>query len=213
MDIMPPTSDIILELFKTLLSIIVLLITWVVGMRILTFWEIKKKRKELDLVNSTEFHKLYGEFTTVWRLWKIYWKNYVNKNESSEKLSDLYWELLKRASAAEGGIEAILVKLSSERKLNSEEMETLGLFRQAFQQLRESIREKNNMDWQRESPEYKLLKELTSKTILIINPDNKLKSPKFKLTKRQFSSILAQQQLSQITEINSNNWKNKISKF
>src|SRR5687767_11443920 len=138
-----------LEVFKTILSLIVLAFTWLVGTRVIHYWEIKKKQKEQNIFSSSEFHKLYGEFTSVWRLWKIQHDNFPTKQSQSRESDDRYWELLKRASSVEGGMEAILVKLASEKTLSVPERESLGLFRQAIQQLRQSIRNFEKMNWQR----------------------------------------------------------------
>jgi hypothetical protein len=51
------------------------------------------------------------------------------------------WELLKRAITAESKIEAIFVKVSTERNLSEDNLKQLGLFRQCYQQLRQNIRD------------------------------------------------------------------------
>ena len=217
------SNAIILELIKTVLSIVLLFLTWVVGTQILSFWEFKKKQKELAVSTSTKFQELYGEFSAVWRLWKLYWKK--SKSEIIDNKSERYWELLRRASVAEGGIEAILVKLASEKKLTKDDINTLGLFRQVFQQLRQSIRDVEEMDWKRKTPQYKLLKELTCKTILIINPKtalkflefkiefSKKKLPKLKLVEEELNSTLVEEQLTGITAIDTNAWNQKIEEY
>jgi hypothetical protein len=60
-----------LELIKTGLSLSILLVTWFLGQQILSFWELRKKEKELAVARATEFHRLYGEFRTVLRLWRV----------------------------------------------------------------------------------------------------------------------------------------------
>ena len=85
------------------------------------------------------FYKVYGEFFAVWKLW-VYHKE-QNFTETSR------WEMLERAATAEGILESIFVKLSSERDLNERETEILGRFRQGFQTLRQSIRDDKYLGW------------------------------------------------------------------
>jgi hypothetical protein len=54
---------------------------------------------------------------------------------------------LERAEVAEGGFEAILVKLASERHLDERERRLLGCFREAYQTPREMIRENKRLEW------------------------------------------------------------------
>src|SRR6185295_12670046 len=102
---MSENLTITIELLKIISPLVALLLTWFVGTRILHSWEIRKKKKELDISITSEFYKLYGEFTSVWRLWKVHYDNYANKASLSEKSLENYWELLKRSSDVEGGME------------------------------------------------------------------------------------------------------------
>jgi hypothetical protein len=196
---MPEMNNTELEVFKTCLTLFVLAVTWLVGTRIINFWEIKKKQKEQDILSSSEFHKLYGEFTSVWRLWKVQHDNFPTKESLSDKSEERYWELLKRASTVEGGMESVFVKLASEKTLSDTEINALGFFRQAIQQLRQSIRDFDKMNWQRENQGYILLKELTIITTQLINRPSK--TPKDEMAKMQ---------LSKITETNSKQWNMKV---
>src|SRR5262245_31485222 len=51
------------------------------------------------------------------------------------------WDLLDRACTCEGNLESILVRLASERPLESDDIEVLGCFRQLYQKLRQCIRD------------------------------------------------------------------------
>ncbi len=103
----------------------------------------RQKERELGLAAATRFFELYGEFFAVWKLWI-----YALQGQSSEPtFSERKWQLLQRASAAEGGVEALLVKMSSEPRLVPEYAQDLGRFRQGYQQLREAIRENVSLDW------------------------------------------------------------------
>ena len=61
------------ELIKTVISIvngiILLALTWFVGQRIAFQWNIRQKRRELQLTSLQQFYIAYGEFFAVWKLW------------------------------------------------------------------------------------------------------------------------------------------------
>lgn len=158
------SENVWLEVIKTGLSLLLLAIGWFIGQRIVAYWDIKKKRQELDIATATQFHKLYGEFKEVSRLWRAF--KYRQKKLAYPESMPM--ELQRRAAAAEGELEAIIVKLAAERRLDEDEKKTLGLFRQAYQKLREVIRGDEDFIWTHETPEYKLYNVLASKTAYII---------------------------------------------
>ncbi len=144
---------------------------------------------------------MYGEFTSIWRLWKVYYDSFPNKKALTAKADEYYWELLKRAADVEGGMESVFVKLASEKIIEPRDITALGLFRQAIQQLRQSIREYEEMNWQRKHKEYILLKDLVINTALLIN--SKTKSPECETAKKQ---------LAQITLVDSGVWSLEVAK-
>jgi hypothetical protein len=160
-----------LEIIKTLLSILVLLITWIIGQKILSLWDKQKKRKEIDAELATEFHGVYAEYKTIIRLW------HVQCTYMSEVLTDPFdkrWDLLMRATNAEARVEALLIKLATERQLSEGNCSDLGYFRQAYQQLRESIRTGRDLHHNYGSIEYNLFHKLsTAISHLISNRENK----------------------------------------
>lgn len=143
-----PTSSFFLKLgdesFKLWSGIITLFITvgitLLISNRISTGWNLIQKKRETDINNIQQFYSIYGEFKEVSRLWRINKKNeprgYYLGIPSQNR-----WDLLARACSIEGKVEAILVKLATERWLKEETLKDLGLFRQAIQQLRESIQD------------------------------------------------------------------------
>jgi len=143
-------DEINLELIKTGLSLLVALVTlglgWVIGnqlsARVSMAWAIRQKKREIELETVSMFYKVYGEFFAVWKLW-VY-----HKEQSFTETSR--WEMLERAATAEGILESIFVKLSSERDLNERETEILGRFRQGFQTLRQSIRDDKYLGWSKD---------------------------------------------------------------
>jgi hypothetical protein len=132
----------------------VLILGWFVGNRITYRWSLRQKRREYQLSAQQQFYAAYGEFFAVLKLWR--WLG-----RTSQTPEDQRWKLHERAAAAEGFIEGVLVKLSSEVILEDKEIKSLGCFRQGFQQLREAIRENAQLKWDSsEKPEYKRFKEL-----------------------------------------------------
>lgn len=160
------------EVLKALLSILVTVITlglgWLVGQRLTVFWAIRQKRRELELAAVSGFYSLYGEFFAIWKTWAYCRSGHVTL-ESSEAIR---WSLLERACVAEGKLEAIIVKLASEKPLSETDIEILGKFRQGYQQLRESIRDNKDVGWySHDQPEYLSFKKLAYLTACIILAD------------------------------------------
>ena len=128
---------------------------WLFSTRVTYSWNERQKRREFQLSALQQFYAAYGEFFAVWKLWDALLK-------VPPAPAELRWELHKRAAAAEGIIEATLVKLSCEMKLDGPDIENLGRFRQGFQQLREAIRGGGGVPWKSsETPEYRCFKRLS----------------------------------------------------
>ena len=192
-----------LELLKTGLACLTLAFGWFVGQRIVNFWDLKKKRQELDIATATQFHRLYGEFKEMSRLWNVF--RYTEAPRTKIAFPDTFrLELLKRAAAAEGGVEAIVVKLSAERFLTTEDIRTLGLFRQGYQRLREAIRDDKDLGWTHRSREFKLLNDLASKTACIISSTTPKNHPK----PHEASTML-----QNVTAVRMEDWEAELPRF
>jgi len=166
-----PWHELIKASFTLAVSIIGLGFGWFIGLKLNYKWSMRQKRRELQLSATNQFYAAYGEFFAVWKLW-----NHLNR--SGESLDDRQWELHKRAAAAEAVIEGTLVKLSSELVLNHQQTEALGCFRQAFQQLRQSISAGRILDWAHaDHPEYRTFKELAVAVAALIAADWPDRSP------------------------------------
>jgi hypothetical protein len=189
-----------LEVLKALVGLLLLLLGWAVGLRLTAAWNHWQKRRELDLMSARRFYELYGEYLTIWRLWKVFKapERYKQRPPYPDRMP---FELFERACRAEGEIEAILVKIASERRLEEEEWHELALFRQSFQQLRQSIRDGDSVDWSWDSPEYRLFKRLASTVghILYSRREAPARSPE-----------AAQLNLRRITEPRSSAWKEAV---
>jgi hypothetical protein len=152
------TELLVVESIKTIPTVVAsaagLLATWFVGQRIATAWQIRQKRRELQLDAVGEFYRAYGEFYEIWKVW-----NYRLR----ERVPDPGGELFSRAAAMEGRVEAILVRIATERRLSPRDVEQLGLLRQAFQELRQAMRDGRAIRWNySEHPKYLELKRLAA---------------------------------------------------
>jgi hypothetical protein len=163
----------LLELIKAIPTAIIAavgaLLAIVVGKQISEYWEIRKKRRELELATLNDFYRQYGEFFAVWKLW--------NQHVTAPRpvKNDVAWKLLERASAIEAGIEATLVKITTERRITRESIDNMGLLRQAFRRLRISMKNDEELDWRySEHEEYVAFKRLacTLTTLLLTSSDD-----------------------------------------
>lgn len=167
-----------LELIRAAIPLLTVLITlalgWFVGKRLTVHWNIRQKRRELRLSTANQFYQLYGEFFAVWKLW-----NYSKYKDIAHVFpKTTRCDFLKRASAAEAGVEAILVKLASERIFSKKDIDVLGSFRQAYQSLRECIRDDEQLDWPyQEYPEYLAFKNLAEYVACMLSSDGEIKLP------------------------------------
>jgi len=119
-------------------------------------------------------------------------------DHAAAAFEDRSWELHKRAASAEAIIEGTLVKLSSELNLHEEQINSLGRFRQAFQQLRQAIREGRLLPWDySDHPEYTTFKTLAVHVAALLGknwPD---------------SPPSCERAASQLLQITSNRWEHE----
>jgi hypothetical protein len=154
------------EFFKaTLLAIV----TFGVGQRVVAGYQIRNKRRELDIASLIQFEQAYAEYKEVWRLWKL--ANALNKQ------GEMQWDLLKRATAAEAKVDAIIVKIVIERTLSDAHKRQLGVFRQCFQRLRAQIRDGNDMKYDYKNPEYIAFNQFAAEVASLIDSDEKCTRP------------------------------------
>jgi hypothetical protein len=122
-------------------------------------WDKIKKQRELDLIAVREFHTFYGEFLALRKLWNAPFR------EGSEfaMSTEFAWDCLRRATAIEGGVESLLVKVAADRWLTEDQIDALGATRQAFQSLRRAIRDRQELKWTYDNePQYVALKVLAA---------------------------------------------------
>jgi hypothetical protein len=191
-------QTLIIESIKALFAVGLLCLTWFFGQKILTMWDLRKKRREADLQAIQRFQELFGEWKAVWRSWKVY------KSSEKYKISVpdcTRWTLLERAAAAEGGVEAIVTRLALERRLNERERNKLGLFRQSFQQLREAIRGDTDLAWTREDVQYWLLHNLAVCVASILDREP---------SRQPMSVAEGENQLRDILKVKMEDWESAV---
>lgn len=189
-------KQILSEFIKFLFGAGLLFFTWFIGQRIIAHWDTRKKRQEFDISTSAQFQQIYGEAKQINRLWRIYVKK-RNENGYSESLVS---ELLQRAVVVESKMESIIVKLSTERLLSDSQIESLGLVRQAFQELRENIDDGNDLTFIGSRPGYTFFQFLVCEVAWIISSGKH---------SNKVTSARAKHNLREITKIGSNELKRK----
>jgi hypothetical protein len=143
-----------------------------VGNRLSARWALRQKRREMTISATYEFHRLYGDFFATWKLW------YYTLGASPERHHDYRWELMKKAATSEAGVESLFVRLATERRLLDHEIEALGKFRQAYQKLRQAIRDGRNLPWSSsDHPEYVAFKRLAAATAHLLESSDSAPKP------------------------------------
>jgi hypothetical protein len=170
---------------------------WYIGRRLTLLWSFTQKQREQDLVAAGQFHTLYGEFFAVWKLWNYF----IRRGGATEFVGASRWILLDRAAQAEAKLEATLVRLSSERKLGSAEVDILGRFRHLYQKLRESIRDNKPLEWDSsEHPRYVEFKHLAPQVAAIITGQRSIQAD---VLRKITSNIYENEELAAETSVRS----------
>ena len=195
-------TELVRSVPPVLTAVITLALTWVIGHRLAVRWAIWQKRRELDITSTNQFYSLYGEFLAVWRLWKVLREDEGNTQEKPFGAPTTgRFDLLTRAAIAEGNVEALILKLVAERLLSDDQLGILGLFRQAYQQMREHIRDDRAMNWIRSDPEYQLSKELAAKMAHLLSAEHSRDIP---------SSDRTVDALAKVTACRNDDWKRAV---
>lgn len=168
-------------------TILALGLTWLVGKRIAHVWAMRKYKQERDIEACNKFQLLYGEYFATWKLWNYYISDLGKDNFPD----DHWWKMMEKACASEGNLEALLLNISSTKILGDEEIDSLGGFRQGYQQLRLAIKQSVPLNWiTSQDPQYLKFKRLSSEVQKIIISD---------VSSEPISSVQAARQLEQIT--------------
>jgi hypothetical protein len=172
-----------------IITVLGLLLTWFIGLRFVTQWNIRQKQRELDFSAAEQFRNLYGEFVMIWRLWHATKHTIMKDPSETEKRR---WDLYSRACSAEGRVEGILMKLALERHLTAHDIGVLGTFRQGYQQLREYIQDDAKIDWGHAiSKGYGLFKYLSSQVGVMLSSNDQRKPPPPKIASENLEAIMS----------------------
>ncbi|MFF2217371.1 hypothetical protein [Streptomyces antibioticus] len=160
---------------------------WLVTTRITDHWDQVKKNRDMDLAAAQDFQRLYGEFVAVWKTWNALTSCHTPVTTPEH----VGWGCLERATAAEGGIEALLAKVAAERVLTSEEIDVLGGIRQAFKAVRRTIQRGEPLDWwSSEVQPYVAFKSLsTAVSVLLSTAPRTRRQPTITLAAHNFREI------------------------
>jgi hypothetical protein len=128
-------------------------LAWLVGTRVAYLWDERKRRRESDLEALNGFYRAYGEFFTTWKLWDSHKQKRERKYVLADPPPGFQWKMLEQAEEAESEFEALLIKIASERRLVERQKLLIRSFRQAYQSLRENIREDKALAWWATEPD------------------------------------------------------------
>lgn len=143
---------------NTVAGLIVAFVVALIGLGIAKWYtaqqELTRARQERNFAAAAELYRIYGEFFATWKVWNAHLRSKVppsNAQMPKVGLPDEYRrsELLAAAAKAEGGLEALLVRLAMEHDLNPDQRAALWCLRSAFKQLREAMREGLPLLWWR----------------------------------------------------------------
>jgi hypothetical protein len=148
------------EAVKFVFALLVLFTAWAGGYLLVRKWALQQESRAVNLALTKQFQQLFGEYKEIWRLWKVYAPSQLPRYAETQAPASITWELLARASSAEGRVEAVLLKLATDRTLTKDQLLTLGLFRQSFQVLRQGIRDGQSLDYGFKDAKYRLFNKL-----------------------------------------------------
>lgn len=129
-----------------IVAIVGLFGAWIIGTRVTDHWADVKHRRELDLAARDAFYASYGDLFAVQKMWDVH-KRFPEGRDPERTPVQVRMLLLERATVAEAHIEALVVKLTSERHLDAQDRRLLAAFRQAYQSVRERIRADEPINW------------------------------------------------------------------
>jgi hypothetical protein len=123
---LPTASDV----FKILLTVAA---AGTLGQWLASRWQLNRQAREEDLIAAARLYDLYGRFFSTWKAWRE--SGYVTTAQGDATAL----EILGAATAAEGEMEALMMRVASERCLSRDDIDRFGALRQSYQRLRESI--------------------------------------------------------------------------
>lgn len=181
-----------------IVAVVTIAVTYGLGRLFTDKWDLHQKRREQNLESVRALHDLYGEFKEVLKIWRVA----KDKKKPISISSEERWDLLKRACSVEGKTEALVMRLAAERNLGDDQPEQIGMFRQAIQSLRQSIRDDKSSPLGDRGVEYDLMNELAPRVSSIVTKDLPRTEPDVERAKRQLAGIVA---------VRSEDWKKEVA--
>ncbi|HEV3406725.1 MAG TPA: hypothetical protein VG364_08985 [Candidatus Dormibacteraeota bacterium] len=116
--------------------------------------EAAQARRERDLAAAAELYRVYGQFFATLKVWNAHLGG--TRTSSKTQVTPLVFpdaarrsELLGAAAAAEGGFEALLIRITLEHDVGRDQRAALWCLRTAYKQLRRAIRRGEPLLWWR----------------------------------------------------------------
>ena len=212
-------QQLLIELIRAAITaLFTFAVLFVIGTLTVAMWDRRKKYQEIDIEMYNQFQERQGEFYEVTKLWRTYYKRVYEENDEKDKDredKDREEELLQRASAAESKVDIIIKRLVTERLLCEKDLLTLGLYRQGYQQLRESIEEPRKKPPEFGSykdPRYQLFEDLASEVAYIITERKRPESLWLHEIKSK-SSEAVRADRSEVLRVRGRHWKEEVRIF
>jgi len=207
-------EQLLIELIRAVITaLFTFAVLFVIGTLTVAMWDRRKKYQEIDIEMYNQFQERQGEFYEVTKLWRTYYKRVYEENDKEDKEREQ--ELLQRAAAAESKVDIIIKRLVTERSLCEKDLRRLGLYRQGYQQLRESIEEprKKPPDFgSYKDPRYQLFENLASEVAYIITERKRPESLWLHEIKSK-SSEDVQADRSEVLGVRGRDWKEEVGIF
>ncbi len=162
------STDWVKTLMPVIATVTTLLLGWFVSNRVSDYWDRKKGRRERSLAAMQEIAELFGLFLSVRKDWDTLRRFPVLEGQDEER-ERTRWQLIGRATTAEGRFEALLVRLSAERRFADDELDATAALRQAFKALRKGLRENKRIPWGSDgAPDYLAFKALAARFAVVL---------------------------------------------
>jgi hypothetical protein len=161
---------------------------WFITTRITERWAQIRRSREDNQAAARELQLRYGEFVALWKTWNALVGDHTARSQVPEEAK---WDCLRRATDAEGAVEALLARVCAERRLTAEQIDTLGALRQAFKVVRRTIRRGEPLAWHSsESEPYLAFKSLVAAAgVLVASPADPRNRPDATEAARAFRSV------------------------
>src|SRR5215208_408145 len=213
------------SLLEVIMAVLTFLVLFGIGQITVATWDQRKKYQDLDLQTFSQFQERMGEFIELTKLWRAFHERKFHKrNEEKNKAwisqEPYQIELLERATAAESKVEVLIIKLVAERPLRKDnlntlgldDLSTLGLYRQGYQQLRESIDKGAYAEFGGyKNCRYKFFEALAAEVAGIIT--ERKRPVKWLGRSKSISSDKAQVSRSEVLAIRSDDWKKEVENY